>query len=125
MRLARLAGDVAGWLTERELAPEIRAELMASLIQRRPAVYIASAAILLMSAAAAWLLVSPLAIAWFAIDVILLAWRLILSFRYDRDAAAPVEGRAAVATGIRTQVHLPTTASTLLCARHIMCRHRG
>ena len=101
MSVAALAGRihpraVAGWLMARELDPQLRAALMATLIQRRPAVFISCAALLMMSAAAAWLVAEPWAYAWLALDLLLLGYRLHLSFLYDRGGDGPTEGHCQV-----------------------------
>jgi diguanylate cyclase (GGDEF)-like protein len=99
MSLAARAGStwhgLTGWLTSRELDPHLRAALMDTLIQRRPAVFISCAAILLMSASAAWLVAAPWAIAWLGADILLLGYRLRLSFRHDK-GNGPIGGHGAV-----------------------------
>lgn len=89
---ARRAG---AWLTG-GAAPQVRDRLLTTLIQRRPAVYISCAAMLIMSAAAALILGTGWAWAWLAADAALIAYRLYLSFRYDDGVRPPVEGREAV-----------------------------
>ncbi|MDO9490163.1 MAG: hypothetical protein Q7J32_17460, partial [Sphingomonadaceae bacterium] len=61
---ARRAG---AWLTG-GAAPQVRDRLLTTLIQRRPAVYISCAAMLIMSAAAALILGTGWAWAWLAAD---------------------------------------------------------
>ncbi|MDB5672614.1 MAG: hypothetical protein JWO25_3573 [Alphaproteobacteria bacterium] len=91
--LLRAVGD---WLTERARDPELRDEMIASLIQRRPSVFISSVAIMAMSVAAAFAIGAPWTLAWLTADLVLLAGRLHLSFRYDRGGQGPSEGRGAV-----------------------------
>jgi len=90
--IARRAG---AWLTG-GAAPQIRDRLLTTLIQRRPAVYISCAAMLIMSVAAALILRTGWAYAWFAADAALIVYRLYLSFRHDDGVRPPVEGREAV-----------------------------
>lgn len=70
--------------------PEIRAALMATVIQHRPAVFISCAAVMIMSVSSALLTGKAWAVAWLFSDTALIAYRLHLSFRYDdgvRDSA--------------------------------------
>lgn len=75
---------------------EVRNELIATVIQRRPAVFISCAAVMIMSLSAALLTEQRWAITWLAIDAALISYRLYLSFRYDDGVCNPVEGRGAV-----------------------------
>lgn len=90
-----VARRVGIWLTG-GAAPQIRDRLLTTLIQRRPAVYISCAAMLIMSVAAALILRTGWAYAWLAADAALIVYRLYLSFRYDDGIRPPVEGREAV-----------------------------
>ncbi len=87
----------AGWL----LAPaehhrEVRNELIATIIQRRPAVYISCAAVMIMSLSAALIAREAWAVAWLAVNSVLIGYRLYLSFRYDDGINDPREKRGAV-----------------------------
>jgi diguanylate cyclase (GGDEF)-like protein len=85
------------WLTSAsEIEPQLRDALVATLIQRRPAVYISCIAILIMSASAVWLTMAPWAFAWLALDLVLLGGRIFLSFHYDRGGEGPTEGRGII-----------------------------
>ena len=90
-----VVGRVATWLTG-GASPQVRDRLLTTLIQRRPAVYISCAAMLIMSVAAALMLGTTWAYAWLAADATLIAYRLYLSFRYDDGVRPPTEGREAV-----------------------------
>ncbi|SFR80251.1 GGDEF domain-containing protein [Sphingomonas jatrophae] len=69
---------------------EIRAQLLQTVLQRRPALILSSTAIGLMSLSAALLLRNPWAIGWLALDLLLIGYRLFLSIRYEpADAPAP------------------------------------
>ena len=93
---ARLAG-VVRWLTA-SLAddPDVRDDMLATVIQRRPAVYISCASVMIMSVSAALLTEHVWATGWLAIDAILIAYRLHLSFRHDDGVHSPRRGRGAV-----------------------------
>ncbi|WP_058755688.1 GGDEF domain-containing protein [Sphingomonas endophytica] len=75
---------------------EVHDDLIATVIQRRPAVYISCATIMIMSVTAALITRRPWAFGWLAIDALLISYRLYLSFRHDNGRDEPVEGRAAV-----------------------------
>lgn len=89
------ASRVARWLTG-GASPQVRDRLLTTLIQRRPAVYISCAAMLIMSIAASLILQVSWAYAWLAVDALLIAQRLCLSFRYDDGVRPPTEKREAV-----------------------------
>ncbi len=86
---------VARWLTG-GASPKVRDRLLTTLVQRRPAVYISCAALLIMSVATAIITRSGWAFTWLAVDAVLIAYRLYLSFRYDDGVRPPTEGREAV-----------------------------
>ncbi len=90
-----IARRTGAWLTG-GAAPQVRDRLLTTLIQRRPAVYISCAAMLIMSVVAALMLRTAWAYAWLAADAVLIAYRLYLSFRYDDGVRPPTEGREAV-----------------------------
>lgn len=85
------------WLTD-PLAGhgDVREDMVATVIQRRPAVYISCASVMIMSIAAAWLTGQGWAVAWLAFDTLLIGYRLYLSFRYDDGIHNPRERRGAV-----------------------------
>lgn len=94
--VARLS-PVINWL----LAPasrhlEVRHELIATVIQRRPAVYISCTALTMMSLAAALITREAWAISWFAIDSLLIGYRLYLSWRHDDGVNEPREKNGVV-----------------------------
>lgn len=93
----RGVAGVIGWLTG-PIAPrcDARDDLLATVVQRRPAVYISCATIMIMSVSAALLTGKPWAATWLAFDTLLIAYRLYLSFRYDDGVNIPTQGRAAV-----------------------------
>ena len=92
-----LPAPMMRWLfAPAEQHSEVRDELIATVIQRRPALYIACAAIMIMSLAAALLTRTAWASAWLGIDAVLIGYRLFLSFRYDTGREDPSEGRGAV-----------------------------
>jgi diguanylate cyclase (GGDEF)-like protein len=93
--MPQLMARIGGWLTS-GASPRVRDRLLTTLIQRRPAVYISCAALLLMSVAAALITHSSWAYAWLAADLLLIGFRLYLSFRYDDGVRPPVERREAV-----------------------------
>ena len=95
--------EVLGWLFAPVVRhPEIRDELIATVVQRRPAVFISCAAVMIMSISAAILTGSAWAFGWFAADFALISYRLYLSFRYDDGSAEPIRGRAEVVASMFT-----------------------
>ncbi|QNE32493.1 diguanylate cyclase [Sphingomonas sp. NBWT7] len=94
---------VLGWLFAPVARhPEIRDELIGTVVQRRPAVFISCAAVMIMSISAAILTGSAWALGWFAADFALISYRLYLSFRYDDGSAEPIRGRAEVVASMFT-----------------------
>ncbi len=85
------------WLTT-PLAghPDVRDDMIATVIQRRPAVYISCASVMIMSIAAALLTHQVWAATWLLFDTALIGYRLYLSFRYDDGIHSPTERRGAV-----------------------------
>jgi diguanylate cyclase (GGDEF)-like protein len=94
---SRILSRAAQWWTA-PLADHlaIRDKLIATVIQRRPAVFISCAAVMIMSLSAALLTKQPWAIGWLGVDAGLISYRLYLSFRYDDGIHNPVKGRGAV-----------------------------